>query len=662
MTRPHPMSHHAIRPLRSSIVASSAAALLVSLALATPAAAGNRTWTPLGPDGGSISALAVDPLDLDVVYAASSITVFRSTDGGDSWSFAGGGLGGTAPGIRTLTKVGGTLLVGSTWEGIWASRDDARTWQRTGGGLPARPHVEAFVLDPNHHERIWAAAWEGLFFSDDRGTSWTSRSGDLALHGGVRSLAIDNFTGQLYARAVDELFTSSDDGESWSLMRCLGRRCGDVFVDPLRPGTLLTVSGGILRSRDAGATWQKLRVPKGLSVLLGFQGGRLFGSVRNLRGATAERLHFSDDQGDHWTAAAESPAEPWLGPLVGAGDTLFVGSSGAGGAGGVFRSRDGGESWEAASAGLSPRWVETLVVHPTRPGVLFAKASDHLFASEDDGASWRVSATAGVQTFGAGNLLIEPDLPARIWSADGVYLLRSDDLGRRWTQVRRVGTGVAVVAADPRTPGGAWIGTSTALYQSPNGSSWKRLRLSGAENVGVLDVAAHPAEPQTVWVAGYAYTAAGAPLGARLYRSVDGGQSWQRRDEGLPGWGVTRVALDPRRSHTAFATAGDGIFRSRDGGGSWQRLATPASLTGSPDSPWEVVAAPGAPTTLYAHRYTEEVYRSADGGDSWQRVGANSGETGAESIRELVVDPHDPRRLLAGTAKRGILTFTDAAP
>jgi photosystem II stability/assembly factor-like uncharacterized protein len=642
-----------------------AALAFAALALPAPAGAGNRQWTQLGPDGGSIYALAVDPLDLDVVYAATSTTVFRSADGGASWSFAGAGLGGLGPGIRTITKVGSSLLVGSTWDGIWTSRDDARSWQRTGSGLPDRPHIEAFVLDPNHHERLWATAWEGLFFSDDRGNSWTARGGELA-PGGVRALAIDSFTGQLYARTVSEVFTSTDDGESWSLLRCLGRRCGDVVVDPQQAGTLLTVSGSILRSRDAGATWQKLRGPKGSFVLLGFQGGRLFGIARNVvRGVSTERLHFSDDQGDHWMAAAETPAEPSLGPLLGAGDTLYLGSSGATGAGGVFRSRDGGEHWEAASAGLSPRWIESLVVHPTQPGVIVAKASDHLFVSEDDGASWRVSLpAAGVQTFGAGDLLIDADVPARIWSADGVYLLRSDDLGRRWVQVSRVGTGVATVEADPRTPAGIWVGTSTAVYNSPDGRTWKRLRLSTAESFGVLDIAAHPGDPQVVWVAGYGYTPGSGNTGARLYRSDDGGRSWQRRDDGLPGWGVYVVVLDPLRTDVLFAASGDGIFRSRDGGASWQRLPSPAPVSGDPEAiRWEIVASPETPAALYATLAgSEAIFRSRDEGDTWQRVGANTGEAGAGSIPALVVDPHDTRRLLIGTAKRGILTWTDAAP
>jgi photosystem II stability/assembly factor-like uncharacterized protein len=165
-----------------------------------------------------------------------------------------------------------------------------------------------------------------------------------------------------------------------------------------------------------------------------------------------------------------------------------------------------------------------------------------------------------------------------------------------------------------------------------------------------------------VWVAGYASTTAGAPLGPRLYRSGDGGQSWQRREDGLPD-PVTRLALDPERPDVLFAAAGDGLFGSSDGGASWRRLPSPATVPASPEGiRWEIVASPVAPLTLYANLdgiAGDVVYRSRDAGATWQVVGGGGIAPGSSGIRALAVDPHDPRRLLVGTAKRGIFTFTE---
>lgn len=642
-----------------------------ALALATTAAAAVGSWSPLGPDGESIYALAADPDNPNLVYAATPTSVFRSSDGGDSWTFAGSGLGTTSgPGIRALALSGTAVITGTSWEGVWRSLDEGRTWRAATAGLPIRPHVNALFVDPRQRERVWLASWEGIFVSEDRGETWAVRNGDLPIAGGtggVYSLAIDPASGQLYARTASELFTSSDEGTHWSRLRCLGRRCGSVLVDPTEAATLfsLTFAGSILRSRDGGTVWEKLRAPKGLVALLGFHDGRLFASGRSgVFDLAVDRLYWSADQGASWAAVGQPGADS-IAVMASSGDTLYLGSAGIASLGGVFRSGDGGEHWEAASTGLSGRWIESIAVDPQQPGVLYAQASDHLLVSQDDGASWRVSlAASSVLLFGRGGLLVDPHLRGRVWSTTGDQLWRSDDGGHRWLAVPRIGAGIEALAADPRTRGGVWAGGRNGLFHGPNGRAWKQVRPARNENLGVVDIAVAPGDPRLVWVAGYASTPAGAPLGPRLYRSIDGGRSWQRRENGLPG-PVTRLALDPEQPDVLFAAAGDGLFGTSDGGASWQRLPSPATVSASPGSIfWEIVASPVTPLTLYAYFNPggpdgEVVYRSRDAGATWQAVGGGSLAPGSSGIRALAVDPHDPRRLLAGTAKRGIFTFTE---
>ena len=649
--------HHPGRPSLLAVLLAVGA-----LVLATAAAADIGSWSPLGPDGGSISGLAADPANPNLVYAATPTSVFRSSDGGGSWTFAGNGLGSYS--IRTLALSGSAVIVGTTWEGVWRSLDEGRTWRVTTAGLPTRPHANALVVDPRRSGRVWLASWEGIFVSDDSGETWTVRNGDLPFTGGVESLAIDPANGQLYARTVRELFTSSDEGAGWSVLRCLGRRCGNVVVDPEDGATLFTVSGGVLRSRDGGSAWEKVRAPKDLFALLGFHGGRLFAYGRSYAtGPAVDRLYWSADQGASWAAAGQPEARSSIAVMASSGDTLYLGSAGMASLGGVFRSGDGGESWEAASSGLSGRWIESIAVDPHQPGVLYAQASDHLLVSEDDGANWRLSLAApGVLVFGGGDLLVDPSLRGRVWSTTGDQLWRSDDGGRRWTAMPRIGAGIGTLAADPRTRGGLWAGGRNGLFHSPNGRVWKEVRPARTERLGVEDVAVAPADPRVVWVAGYATTATGASLGTRLYRSVDGGRSWQRRENGLPG-AVTRLAFDPERPEVLFAAAGGGVFGSSDGGASWQQLSSPAAVSASPENiRWEIVASPVAPLMLYANLNgyeSEVVYRSRDAGATWQVVGGGSIAPGSAGIRALTVDQHDPRRLLAGTAKRGIFTYTE---
>jgi hypothetical protein len=94
----------------------------------------------------------------------------------------------------------------------------------------------------------------------------------------------------------------------------------------------------------------------------------------------------------------------------------------------------------------------------------------------------------------------------------------------------------------------------------------------------------------------------------------------------------------------------------------WESIPTPMPA-GEADS-WELVAAPTSPARLYAFRtypQHEGVYRSLDGGASWQRLADPPGAAGfgAAAVVSLAIDPHDPRRLLAGTATRGVFTWTE---
>jgi len=653
-----------VRMRHTSTFLAIAALTLGLLAGAVPAAADVGAWTPLGPEGGYVRAIAADPNHPDVVFASIAGTVFRTTDGGDSWSYAGVGLGDpTFLGFESLAVNGDVVLVGGRYgEGVWRSADEGLSWRQATADLPS---VWALAGDPRRPHRFWMSQWNGLFVSDDGGESWTASNGS-GRPSAIEEITVDSSTGQLYAGTATGSFTSTDDGESWSALRCFGKPCGYVAVDPRHAGTLVANSSqGLLRSRDAGSTWEKLRLPRGVRFSqLAFHGSRLLGvSLSYVDGKVVERVYLGEDQGDRWTLAQGQPFGPFLSVLVSAGDTVFLGSSGWSTAGGVLRSRDGGNHWELARTGLSPRWIGSIAVQPLRPELLFAKSENHLLVSANGGSSWRVSLPfPGTFSFGGGDMLVDAGVPGRVFAALLGSLYRSDDDGAHWTRVPRVtdrGSATAV-EADRRTAGGAWVGTTVGLYNSRDGRrAWKSVRLSGHEQVAVLDVAAFASDPLLVWAAGHAY---GSPDAPRVYRSVDGGQSWQRRDDGLPGSSVTQLALHPARRDTLFAAAGGGIFRSRDGGATWQRLQAPFAVAPDPElARWELVIAPAAPDTVYAYLDRpghEGVYRSRDQGESWQGIGPAPGEAGG-GVHALAVDPQDARHLFIGTGRRGILTWTE---
>lgn len=144
-----------------------------------------------------------------------------------------------------------------------------------------------------------------------------------------------------------------------------------------------------------------------------------------------------------------------------------------------------------------------------------------------------------------------------------------------------------------------------------------------------------------------------------VFRSRDGGVSWQPIFDDQPALGIGAIAVfqpdpslvwvgggegNPRNS----AGVGDGLFRSRDGGDSWERVGLEGSerihrvITHptDPDIVWAGVMGPA-----WSDSEIRGVYKTVDGGDSWERVLYVDESTG---VGDLVIDPSNPDRLLAG--------------
>ncbi|HEV7515874.1 MAG TPA: hypothetical protein VGR07_06215, partial [Thermoanaerobaculia bacterium] len=123
--------------------------LLLGLAAARPAgAAAADVWQPLGPSGGTVTALAVDPADGNTVYAGShEAGVFKSTNGGRTWQ--GVGLDG---GVRQLVvALGSRAVYAVTGNGLFRSADRGASWVDLSPGLRAvagTPFVLSLALSP----------------------------------------------------------------------------------------------------------------------------------------------------------------------------------------------------------------------------------------------------------------------------------------------------------------------------------------------------------------------------------------------------------------------------------------------------------------------------------------------------------------------------------
>jgi photosystem II stability/assembly factor-like uncharacterized protein len=225
------------------------------------------------------------------------------------------------------------------------------------------------------------------------------------------------------------------------------------------------------------------------------------------------------------------------------------------------------------------------------------------------------------------------------------------------------------------TGGGVWK-TEDA------GNRWENVSdgYFSAASVGAIAVA--EADPNVVWVGmGSACIRGNTSQGDGVYRSLDGGRTWIHA--GLPEAGqIGRIAVDPRDADVAYVAAlghpfgpnpERGVYRTRDGGGSWERVLFISDSTGAVD----VALDPANPRVLYAGMWRAErkpwtmisgateggVYKSTDSGDSWTRLegGLPEGLVGKTAV---TVSPANPDRVWvlieAPEGKGGVYRSDDA--
>lgn len=287
------------------------------------------------------------------------------------------------------------------------------------------------------------------------------------------------------------------------------------------------------------------------------------------------------------------------------------------------------------------------------------KRADTLYAAAASGGLWR-STDAGA-TFHS----VWPDS----WTqAMGAVTTAPDG-------TLYVGTG------EPNPGGGSITYEGTGLYRSKDGGrTWTPLGLRDSGAISAITV--DPASPRRIYVAatGSLYNGGGD---RGVYRSEDGGTSWQRILAGANEFtGATEIVVDGDRLYAVlwdhrrrpdlrtYGGVGSGVFRSTDGGATWQRLGGGLPAEG-PDVGRIGLAVAGDRLYAIVNKSAgsfEGFYSSTDGGDNWSRTPANADLTNSQSsfgwwFGKVWVDPGDTEHVhVAGvallTTKDGGATWT----
>jgi len=629
---------------------SHAFALLLSLAAAPALPAAVITWTPLGPNGGTAYAVAAPPSSPGVLYAATAGGVFKSRDRGASWTALDRTIG--RRDVRALAVDpldADVVYAGTASDNVYKSTDGGATWRFSSNGISI-PDIRALAVDPRNPDVVLADAASptagGLFRSMDAGATWHQVSPGLPAAAQLTSFAFDPADPRTVYSAASYVFKSSDSGATWRRLdgSIFAAPANQVLVDPRRPATVLACNfNSAVRSTDAGSTWTPLALPAGVPPC-----PFVFAADGLLHAAGAS----STDDGSSWTLAAPLAA----GVLSLAADpsspgTLYAATSDRG----VYRTVDGEASWQGASQGLRATYIFSVAVDPANDAAVYAgTAGAGLLRSRAPlGATWRTLLASP-----PGFVVVDPIHPQNLYAGlfrDGSGgLLASKDGGGTWEAVDFGAAGDSCevpvnLTVDPTSSQTLYVGFESCgvgqfgLKSTDGGRSWTPLR--GLDTAGNVLVA--PRRPSTLYTLGP----------TTVYQSVDAGSTWTQASGGLGSRFARALALDPIDPRTLYVATDDALFASTDGAAHWRLVSR--ALSGIQ----QLLVDPHAPSTLYAAAVSfasgaemaAGVFRSADRGRTWTHI--DPGVLG-ERVSVFTVDPLRAGTLFVGTNGAGLFKVT----
>jgi photosystem II stability/assembly factor-like uncharacterized protein len=570
-----------------------------------------KTWEPIADFQASLSygALAIDPFNPDIIYAGTgeahySLDSFhgagmlRSMDGGKSWELLASDvfLGERFTRIVCSPKRPG-LIFASTTIGVYRSTDSGATWVKVLDG-PASD----LIMHPRDPETLiagigspWGNPLNGVYRTTDSGNTWHKVTRDLYQDGrGLGRIQMDfcrlRYPDVVYASLYGTngdlrgMYKSTDFGESWLRLPNAPNYAGDtqwyydyVAVSPVNPNVVFCGGFSTFRTVDGGQTWE--------DDTKSYAGGQVHPDHHAFAFdpddpnvvylGTDGGVFRSPDLGEHWESVSRGmgtlqfqfvDVHPWD-KNIAYGGTQDNGTN----------KYTGTTAWTNVFLGdggtTRVNWVNPDIVYTEYVGLAMCK-------STDAGQNWDWSITDGLdRSDGAlfyAPFNLDPSNPD-ILLAGTHYVWRTTDGCKTWSRISpALGGEVSAVTVAPNNSKVIYAGTSDGrVWVTPDtGSSWYELTRGFPRRQYVGDIAVDPRNARVVYVSFAAWG------GSHIWKSTDAGGTWENVGDNLPEMPIRAIALDPRRPDVVYVGTEIGVFVSTQGGGRWARLGK-----GLPNSP-----------------------------------------------------------------------------
>jgi photosystem II stability/assembly factor-like uncharacterized protein len=603
----------------------------------TWAIAGSHQWNVLGPDGGDVRSLAYDPHNPNRVFLGTSTgVIFVSDDDGHNWSrFAKLGAGDDYvldhiafdpqhdktifvsawsvqdqnAGDIFRTKNGGKewealpamhgksvramaisasddkVVVAGALDGVYRSTDGGNNWQKISPSDGIVKNIESIAVDPKDPNTVYAGTWHLAWKTSDGGANWQHINKGMIDDSDVFSIIVSSANpSEVFASACSGIYKSVSGGDLFEKIKGIpftARRTRVLKQDPSNPEIVYAgTTEGLWKSVDEGKNWKRVSNPEVVvnDVLVDPRN-----SQRVLLATDRSGVLASDDGAASFTASNHGYSHRYVSAILADNkepNTIYIGLVNDREFGGVFSSRDGGQSWQQQSMGLEGRDVFTL--KQASNGTLIAGTNRGMFELAEGGSTWHainnvvlektvsktvtlksgkkktVSTVASTKSVLDGRVN-DTDLGSNRWfAATSAGLFVSKDHGKIWMggPVSGEKDFVAVQAQDDVVVAAT---RSTVLVSNDDGKMWQPAVL-----------ASYPINIRNVTVTPDGQVIVATREGA--FHSADAGKSWNHVLAGLPDKDITSVTYDGSH-HRLLATSGQTgvVFESADGGSTWQR-------------------------------------------------------------------------------------------
>ena len=289
--------------------------------------------------------------------------LFKTTNSGASWIPTSAGL--SAPAVRSLAidPSDASRQYAGTDQGLYRSIDGGGTWTRV--GLVDRT-ITALLVDPTDGSKVYAGTDAGILRSANYGLTWAATGMDPGIR--VRSMVFDpSSRSTLYAATDPGVYRSPDGGSTWAYLPCCGSVTA-VAVDYQYPLSIYagTLGSGLWRSVDGGRSWENL-----LAVL---PAGNIYALAINpvyravIWVGTDAGAFVSSDAGYSWDPST-GLSRPAYSLVVDPSSAVYAGTDN-----GVYKI-DRTASWRPVSTGLPSGPVNMLVLNPAAPSTLYASGT-----------------------------------------------------------------------------------------------------------------------------------------------------------------------------------------------------------------------------------------------------------------------------------------------